>query len=173
MKEAKVICSAYIDKTLETKDNKKVVGAGHPIGVCVIDKYNTIPCHKVMDEAFSLIACLSRKKAQNALELLRDTKVQREICQSRGVNLKFYEFYNVGHAEIPSGCVIKTSNWTVVEAIRVSSWSPQGDEEMAQIGVKVFETSVELSSIKYLKVENNEKESYYWWLRVCWCKSGT
>jgi uncharacterized protein GlcG (DUF336 family) len=96
-----------------------------------------------MDGAFSLVARVSRTKAQSALELLRDTKVQREICQSRGISLMPYEFSSTEHTEIPGGCVIKTSDGNVVGAIGVSGRSPQGDEEMAQFGVKSFEKSAE------------------------------
>ncbi len=96
-----------------------------------------------MDGAFSLAARLSRTKAQSALELLRDTKVQREICQGRGIDLMPYEFSSVEHTEIPGGCVVKTSDGNVVGAVGISGRSPQGDEEMAQIGVKAFEASEE------------------------------
>jgi len=143
LKEAEMICDACINKALETKNNKEVVGAGYPIAVCVIDRHGTILCHKVMDDSFSLAARLSRTKAQSALELLRDTKVQREICQSRGISLMPYEFSSVEHTEIPGGCVVKTSDGKVVGAVGISGRSPQGDEEMAQIGVKAFENSQE------------------------------
>jgi len=143
LKEAEMICDFCIQKTIESKDNKAVVGAGYPIAVCVIDRHGTVICHKVMDGAFSLAARLSRTKAQSALELLRDTKVQREICQSRGISLMSYEFSSVEHTEIPGGCVIRTSDGNVVGAIGVSGRSPQGDEEMAQMGVKAFENSKE------------------------------
>jgi len=143
LKEAEMICDFCIQKTMESQDNKKVVGAGYPIAVCVIDRHGTVICHKVMDGAFSLAARLSRTKAQSALELLRDTKVQREICQSRGISLMPYEFSSVEHTEIPGGCVIRTSDGNVVGAIGVSGRSPQGDEEMAQMGVKAFENSKE------------------------------
>lgn len=139
LKEAEMICDSCIRKTMESKDNKEVVGAGYPIGVCVIDRHGTVLCHKVMDGAFSLAARLSRTKAQSALELLRDTKVQREICQGRGIGLMPYEFSSVEHTEIPGGCVVKTSDGNVVGAVGVSGRSPQGDEEMAQIGVTAFE----------------------------------
>jgi len=141
LKEAEMVCDACINRAIETKDNKEVVGAGYPIAVCVIDRHGTISCHKVMDGCFSLAARLSRTKAQSALELLRDTKVQREICQSRGINLMPYEFSSVEHTEIPGGCVIKTSDGKVVGAVGVSGRSPQGDEEIAKIGVKAFEDS--------------------------------
>lgn len=143
LKEAEMICDACIQETIDTKDIKEVVGAGYPIAVCVIDRHGTILCHKVMDGAFSLAARLSRTKAQSALELLRDTKVQREICQSRGISLMPYEFSSVEHTEIPGGCVVKTSDGNVVGAVGISGRSPQGDEEMAQIGVKAFEASEE------------------------------
>jgi len=143
LKEAEMICDTCIKKTIESKDNKEVVGAGYPIAVCVIDRHGTVLCHKVMDGAFSLAARLSRTKAQSALELLRDTKVQREICQSRGINLMPYEFSSFEHTEIPGGCVVKTSDGNVVGAVGVSGRSPQGDEEMAQIGVRAFESSEE------------------------------
>src|SRR6056297_2282030 len=143
LKEAELICDSCINETLRTKDDETVVGAGYPIGVCVIDRHGTVLCHKVMDGAFSLAARLARTKAQSALELLRDTKVQREICQSRGIELMPYEFSSVEHTEIPGGCVVKTSDGKVVGAIGVSGRSPQGDEEMAQFGVKAFEKSEE------------------------------
>lgn len=143
LKEAEMICDACIQETIDTKDNKEVVGAGYPIAVCVIDRHGTVLCHKVMDGAFSLAARLSRTKAQSALELLRDTKVQREICQSRGISLMPYEFSSVEHTEIPGGCVVKTSDGNVVGAVGISGRSPQGDEEMAQVGVKAFEASKE------------------------------
>jgi len=143
LKEAEMICDACIQKTIESKDNKEVVGAGYPIGICVIDRHGTVLCHKVMDGTFSLAARLSRTKAQSALELLRDTKVQREICQGRGIGLMPYEFSSVEHTEIPGGCVVKTSDGNVVGAVGVSGRSPQGDEEMAQVGVKAFEASEE------------------------------
>lgn len=143
LKEAEMICDTCIQKTIESKNNKEVIGAGYSIGVCVIDRHGTVLCHKVMDGAFSLAARLSRTKAQSALELLRDTKVQREICQGRGIDLMPYEFSSVEHTEIPGGCVVKTSDGNVVGAVGVSGRSPQGDEEMAQIGVKAFEASEE------------------------------
>lgn len=143
LKEAEMICDTCIQKTIESKNNKEVIGAGYSIGVCVIDRHGTVLCHKVMDGAFSLAARLSRTKAQSALELLRDTKVQREICQSRGIDLMPYEFSSVEHTEIPGGCVVKTFDGNVVGAVGVSGRSPQGDEEMAQIGVKAFEASEE------------------------------
>ena len=96
-----------------------------------------------MDGTFSLAARVSRTKAQSALELLRDTKIQREICQSRGISLMSYEFSSIEHTEIPGGCVIKTSDGIVVGAIGISGRSPQGDEEMAKIGVSNFENSEE------------------------------
>ena len=143
LKEAEMICDACIQETIDSKDNKEVVGAGYPVAVCVIDRHGTVLCHKVMDGAFSLAARLSRTKAQSALELLRDTKVQREICQSRGMSLMPYEFSSVEHTEIPGGCVVKTSDGNVVGAVGISGRSPQGDEEMAQVGVKAFEASKE------------------------------
>lgn len=143
LKEAEMICDTCIQKTIESKNNKEVIGAGYSIGICVIDRHGTVLCHKVMDGAFSLAARLSRTKAQSALELLRDTKVQREICQGRGIDLMPYEFSSVEHTEIPGGCVVKTSDGNVVGAVGVSGRSPQGDEEMAQIGVKCFEASEE------------------------------
>ena len=143
LKEAEMICDTCIQKTIESKNNKEVIGAGYSIGVCVIDRHGTVLCHKVMDGAFSLAARLSRTKAQSALELLRDTKVQREICQGRGIDLMPYEFSSVEYTEIPGGCVVKTSDGNVVGAVGVSGRSPQGDEEMAQIGVKAFEASEE------------------------------
>jgi glc operon protein GlcG len=143
LKEAEMICDACIQETIDSKDNKEVVGAGYPVAVCVIDRHGTVLCHKVMDGAFSLAARLSRTKAQSALELLRDTKVQREICQSRGIGLMPYEFSSVEHTEIPGGCVVKTSDGNVVGAVGISGRSPQGDEEMAQVGVKAFEASKE------------------------------
>ena len=54
-----------------------------------------------------------------------------------------YEFSSVEHTEIPGGCVVKTSDGNVVGAVGVSGRSPQGDEEMAQVGVKAFEASEE------------------------------
>lgn len=141
LKEAELICDACIKKTESTKNDKSVVGAGYPLGVCVIDRFGTVLCHKVMDGSFSLAARLSRTKAQSALELLRDTAVQREICSSRGINLKPYEFSSIEHTEIPGGCVIKTSDGNIVGAIGTSGRSPQGDEEMAKFGVKTFENS--------------------------------
>lgn len=147
LKEAEMICDACINETVASKNKKEgVVGAGYPIGVCVIDRHGTVLCHKVMDGAFSLAARLSRTKAQSALELLRDTKTQREICQSRGIGLMPYEFSSVEHTEIPGGCVIKMSDGNVVGAIGVSGRSPQGDEEMAQVGVKTFENSEEFKA---------------------------
>lgn len=143
LKEAEMICDACIQETIDSKDDKEVVGAGYPVAVCVIDRHGTVLCHKVMDGAFSLAARLSRTKAQSALELLRDTKVQREICQSRGIGLMPYEFSSVEHTEIPGGCVVKTSDGNVVGAVGISGRSPQGDEEMAQVGVKAFEASKE------------------------------
>lgn len=143
LKEAELICDSCINEAIASKDNKEVVGAGYPIAVCVIDRHGTILCHKVMDGTFSLAARLSRTKAQSALELLRDTKVQREICQSRGINLMPYEFSSVEHTEIPGGCVVETSDGKVVGAVGISGRSPQGDEEMAQFGVKAFEKSPE------------------------------
>jgi glc operon protein GlcG len=143
LKEAEMICDACIQETIDSKDNKEVVGAGYPVAVCVIDRHGTVLCHKVMDGTFSLAARLSRTKAQSALELLRDTKVQREICQSRGIGLMPYEFSSVEHTEIPGGCVVKTSDGNVVGAVGISGRSPQGDEEMAQVGVKAFEASKE------------------------------
>ena len=143
LKEAEMICDACIQETIDSKDNKEVVGAGYPVAVCVIDRHGTVLCHKVMDGAFSLAARLSRTKAKSALELLRDTKVQREICQSRGIGLMPYEFSSVEHTEIPGGCVVKTSDGNVVGAVGISGRSPQGDEEMAQVGVKAFEASKE------------------------------
>lgn len=143
LKEADMICNACIKETLDTANNKEIVGAGYPIGVCVIDRHGIVLCHKVMDGSFSLVARVSRTKAQSALELLRDTKVQRDICQSRGISLMPYEFSSTEHTEIPGGCVIKTSDGNVVGAIGVSGRSPQGDEEMAQFGVKSFEKSAE------------------------------
>ena len=143
LKEAEMICDYCIRKATESKNNKEVVGAGYPIGICVIDRHGTVLCHKVMDGCFSLAARLSRTKAQSALELLRDTKVQREICQSRGISLMPYEFSSVEHTEIPGGCVIRTSDENVVGAVGVSGRSPQGDEQMAQLGVECFKKSEE------------------------------
>ena len=143
LKEAERICDACIKETVDTANNKEVVGAGYPIAVCVIDRHGIVLCHKVMDGTFSLAARVSRTKAQSALELLRDTKIQREICQSRGISLMPYEFSSTEHTEIPGGCVIKTSDGTVVGAIGISGRSPQGDEEMAKIGVGNFENSKE------------------------------
>ncbi len=145
LKEAEMICDACINETIASKDNKEVVGAGYPIGVCVIDRHGTVLCHKVMDGSFSLAARLSRTKAQSALELLRDTKIQRDICQSRGIGLMPYEFSSIEHTEIPGGCVVRTSDGKVVGAVGISGRSPQGDEEMAQIGVKAFENSEEFN----------------------------
>ena len=141
LKEAELICDTCIDRAESTKNDKTVIGAGYPISICVIDRFGSVLCQKTMDGSFSLAVRLSRTKAQSALELLRDTAVQREICNSRGIDLKPYEFSSVEHTEIPGGCVVKTSDGKVVGAVGVSGRSPQGDEEMAQYGVKAFENS--------------------------------
>lgn len=147
LKEAELICDTCIKEAESTKNDKKVkskgssLGAGFPIGVCVIDRFGTILCHKVMDGVFSLAARVSRTKAQTALEILRDTRVQREVCDSRGMSLKSYEFSSIEHTTIPGGCVIKTSDGNVVGAIGISGRTPYGDEEIAKCGVKAFEDS--------------------------------
>jgi len=147
LKEAEMICDACINKALGAKDNKRDPRhpVSFPIAVCVIDRFGTVLCQKVMDGTISLSARVSRTKAQTALEILRDTKVQREIILGRDIHLRSYEFSSVEHTVIPGGCIIKTSDGKVVGAVGISGRSPDGDEELAQIGVRAFGNSEEFN----------------------------
>jgi len=144
LKEAEMIVDAAIKANKESEDAPGT--EGYPMGIAVVDACGNLLCFKRMDGAFSLACRVSVAKAQSAIELLRDTWEQRKISDSRDVdgyklNIKGYEFASANHTEIPGGCVIKTSDGSVVGAIGTSGRSPAGDEKIAKAGVKAFEQS--------------------------------
>jgi len=134
LKEARFVVQEAIKHASKTE--------GRPMSVAVVDRHGHPLYLERMDGASGVTARMCLTKCCTAIEVLRDTIEQREILEKFG--LKWDEFSSTEYTVIPSGCLIKTKDGTIVGAIGSSGrnpWGPGGDEDVSRAGVKAFEQS--------------------------------
>jgi glc operon protein GlcG len=133
LKEARMIVQAVVKEVENTE--------GLPMAVAVTDRAGDVLCLERMDGVPPLPGRVCLTKAWSALQVGRDTILQREIMAGRGIDFKYCELAPPNLCLIPGGCLIKTKDGSIVGAIGTSGRSPEGDEAMSRFGLKVFEAS--------------------------------
>lgn len=134
LKEARIIVDAIIEASKKSE--------GRPMAAAVTDRHSHLVYLARMDGASPLTARMAHYKCTTALDCMRDTIEQRKVLD--GMNLHYWEFCSPTYTLVPSGCLIKTKDGTVVGAVGTSGrapLAPMGDEELSRIGINAFEES--------------------------------
>lgn len=138
-------------KSLGLKEGRKIVDAiieaaekseGRPMAAAVVDRHGHLVYFARMDGASPVTVRMSIFKSQTALDVMRDTIEHRAFLDK--INTNYFEFCSPTYTVIPGGVLIKTKDGTIVGACGTSGRAPlvsMGDEELARIGVKAFESS--------------------------------
>ena len=134
LKEAQMMVQRAIDYAASTE--------GRPMAVAVVDRHGHPLYLERMEEAAGVTARMCLTKCYTAIEVLRDTIEQREALERFG--LGWDEFSSVEYTVVPSGCLIRTEDGTIVGAIGSSGRAPldpAGDEDVSRAGIRAFEES--------------------------------
>ena len=134
LEEARMAAHAAIAECTSTE--------GLPMAVAVVDRHGHPLYLERMEEAAGVTARMCLTKCYTAIEVLRDTIEQREALERFG--LGWDEFSSVEYTVVPSGCLIRTQDGTIVGAIGSSGRAPldpAGDEDVSRAGVRAFEES--------------------------------
>ncbi len=144
LKEARELCEAMVTYVI---DDKFVLlrEPGVPFSVAFVDAAGALVSLDRMDGSPPLTARVAVNKAKTAIDWRKDTKAIRErLFAGKGplaadINRDMAWFGDPNAAPIPGGVLLRDLDGTIVGAVGTSGRTAEEDEELAQIGAKVYQ----------------------------------
>ncbi len=133
LQAAKEIMNEMIKYASETKP-------GRPSSFALVDRAGVLVAFERMDGAAPLTARMAINKAHTAIDWGIDTKVLRESYFAGEAKRDVAWFGDPRLAPIPGGVLLKSEEGTILGAIGSSGRTGEEDEELAQVGAKVWNT---------------------------------
>jgi glc operon protein GlcG len=131
LQAAKEILEAMVKFASETKP-------GRPSSFAVVDRAGVLIAFMRMDGASPLTTRMAINKGYTAIDWGRDTKAVRETFFTGEAKRDVAWFGDPRHAPIPGGVLLRIKDNSIVGAVGSSGRTAEEDEELAQVGAKVW-----------------------------------